>query len=137
MHFNFWQENLYNWRWNIKNVNSMTVLFLCTTDDWILLQTLIRFYSSPLPLPGLEFGRKCVKDSDALSICTWFLKNQVWKMDLDKLDFWSISNLNFVGYTDSNNQVRTRPKIRFIQIHFSNLIFQKSSTDQQGDYLVR
>ena len=24
MHFNFWQVNLYNWRWNIKNVNSIT-----------------------------------------------------------------------------------------------------------------
>ena len=34
MHFNFWQEYLYNWRWNIKNVNS------------ILLQTLIRIYRS-------------------------------------------------------------------------------------------
>ena len=63
MHFNFWQENLYNWRWNIKNVNSMTVLFLWyeSTDDWILLQTLIWFYSSPLPLLGMKFGRNCVE----------------------------------------------------------------------------
>ena len=53
-------------------------------------------------------------------------------MDLDELDFWSTSNLNFAGYTGSKNQVRTRPKIKFIQIHFSNLIFQISSTDQQG-----
>ena len=32
-----------------------------------------------------------------LLICTWYLKNQVWKMDLDELDFWSSSNLIFTA----------------------------------------
>ena len=72
-------------------------------------------------------------DINLLLICTWFLKNRVWKMDLDELDFWSTSNWNFAGYTGSKNLVRTRPKIKFIQIHFSNSIFQKSCTDQQGE----
>ena len=32
----------------------------------------------------------------------------------------------------SKNQVRNRLKIQFVKLDFSNLIFQKSSTDQQG-----
>ena len=53
-----------------------------------------------------------------------------WKIKLDEFDFLSISNLNFEGYTGSKNQVRNRQKIKFIQLDFSNLIFQKSSADQ-------
>ena len=59
--------------------------------------------------------------------CTWFLKNQVWKINLDELDFLSVLNLNFAGYTGGKNQVQTRQKIKFIQLDFSNLIFQKWS----------
>jgi hypothetical protein len=58
------------------------------------------------------------------------LKNQVRKIKLDELDFLSTSNLNFAGYTGSKNQVQTRQKIKFIQLDFSNSIFQKSSADQ-------
>ena len=32
-------------------------------------------------------------------------ENRVWKIKLDKLDFLSISNLSFAGYTGSKNQV--------------------------------
>ena len=38
----------------------------------------------------------------------------------------------FAGYTGSKNQVRNRLKIQFVELDFSKLIFQKSSTDQQG-----
>ena len=43
----------------------------------------------------------------------------------------SIWNLSFAGNTDSTNQIQTRPKIKFFQFLSSNLIFQKSTTDQQ------
>ena len=57
-------------------------------------------------------------------------KNQVWtSFNLQK----SISNLIFAGYTGSKNPVWNRLKIQFVELDFSNLIFQKSSTDQQGD----
>ena len=46
---------------------------------------------------------------------------------LDELDFLSISNLDFAGYTGSKSQVQNRQKIKFIQLDFSNLIFEKSS----------
>ena len=55
-----------------------------------------------------------------------------WKMDFDELHFWSTLNLNFAGYTSSKNQGRNRPKMEFVEIHFSKSIFQKSSADQQG-----
>ena len=45
----------------------------------------------------------------------------------------SISKLIFAGYTGSKNQVRNRLKIQLVELYFSKLIFQKSSTDQQGD----
>ena len=55
------------------------------------------------------------------------------------LDFWKIKfeksrlmNLIFTACVASKNQVRNRLKIKFIKLDFSNLIFQKSSTDQQG-----
>ena len=35
----------------------------------------------------------------------WTLKNPVWKIQLDELDFLSILNLNFAGYTGSKIQV--------------------------------
>ena len=37
------------------------------------------------------------------------------------LDFLSISNLNFAGYTGSKNQVRNRQKIKFVQLNFSKI----------------
>ena len=39
----------------------------------------------------------------------------------------------FAGYTGSKNPVLNRLKIQFIELDFSKLIFQKSSTDQQGE----
>ena len=44
----------------------------------------------------------------------------------------SISKLIFAGYTGSKNQIQTTLKIQFVELDFSKLIFQKSSTDQQG-----
>ena len=53
-----------------------------------------------------------------LSICTWFLKCLVHKIDfwtwfsnlIFKLDFLSISDWSFAGYTGSKNQVWNRKK---------------------------
>ena len=52
-----------------------------------------------------------------------------WIFSLQK----SISNVIFAGYTGSKNPVLKRLKIQFIELDFSKLIFQKSSTDQQGE----
>jgi hypothetical protein len=41
--------------------------------------------------------------------------------------------LIFAGYTGSKNPVQNRLKILFVELDFSKLIFQKSSTDQQGN----
>ena len=41
-------------------------------------------------------------------------------------------NLIFAGYTGGKNQVRTRLKIKFVELDFSNWEFPNSSTDQQG-----
>ena len=60
------------------------------------------------------------------------LKNQVqlnWIFNLKK----TFSKLIFAGYTGSKNPVQNRLKIQFVELDLSELIFQKSSTDQQGD----
>ena len=60
-----------------------------------------------------------------------------WKIKLEKSSStnWifslqkSISKLIFAGYIGSKNPVRNRLKIQLAELDFSNLIFQKSSTD--------
>ena len=51
-----------------------------------------------------------------------------WIFSLQK----SISKLILSGYTGSKNSAQNRLKIQFLELDFSKLIFQKSSTDQQG-----
>ena len=71
----------------------------------------------------------------------WFwLQTLFWKINLEKSSStnWilnlqkSISKLIFAGYTGSKNPVQNKLKIQFVELDFSNLIFQKSSTVQQG-----
>ena len=54
-------------------------------------------------------------------------------MEFDELDFSSISNSNFVGYTGSKNLVQTKKKILFIKLDFSNSIYQNPSGDRYRD----
>ena len=64
---------------------------------------------------------------------------EFWKIMLENLNStnWifslqkSIWKLIFAGSTDSENSVRNRLKIQFVELNFSKLIFQKSSTDHQ------
>ena len=56
-----------------------------------------------------------------------------WIFSLQK----SISKLIFAGYTGSKNQVRNRLKVQLVELNFSKWIFQKSSTDQQGESLKK
>ena len=59
----------------------------------------------------------------------------LWVLQIRFTDYFmtkSISKLIFSGYTGSKNPVRNRLKIQLVQLDFSKLIFQKSSTDQQG-----
>ena len=82
------------------------------------------------------------KHETTLSPCWSVLK--FWKINLEKSSStnWnfslqkSISKLIFAGYTGSKNQVQNRLKIHFIELDFSKLICQKSSTDQQGVWLT-
>ena len=55
-----------------------------------------------------------------------------WFFKLQK----SILKLIFAVYTGSKNPVRNRLKIQFVKLDFSNSIFQKLSTDQQGVSLL-
>ena len=81
----------------------------------------------------LEFvTRRYSNKSFFLSICTWFLKNQVWKIKFDELDFLTSLNWIFTASVACKIQVWNRPKIQFIKLDFSNSIFQKSSADKQG-----
>ena len=79
--------------------------------------------------------------SYALSICTWFLKSLCLKNHVQMSSLWkkffliSSKSWIFAGYTGSKNPVRNRLKIQFIELDFTNLIFQKSSTDGQGKRL--
>ena len=41
------------------------------------------------------------------------------------IDFLSVSNLNFAGYTGSKSQVQNSQKIKFIQLDFFKLDFSK------------
>ena len=52
-----------------------------------------------------------------------------WKIKFDELDFLSISNLNFGGYTGSKNPFQRRQKSS-LSLKFSNSIFQKSNADR-------
>ena len=69
---------------------------------------------------------------------------EIWKIKLENSSSMNwifrlqkpISKLIFAGYTGSKNPVRNRLKIQFVKLDFSKLIFQKSSTDQQGVYLA-
>ena len=54
----------------------------------------------------------------------YFLKNRVWKIKLDELDFCSISNLIFTACAACKIQIQNRPKIKIIQLDFSNSIFK-------------
>ena len=53
-------------------------------------------------------------------------------MDFDELDFWFISSLNFQARQAVKIKFELDQKIKFIQVHFSNFIFQTSSTNLQG-----
>ena len=41
-----------------------------------------------------------------------------------------LDELDFEDYTGIKNQVRKGQKLNFVQLNFSNLIYQKSSADQ-------
>ena len=75
------------------------------------------------------------KSTRPLLICTWFLKNQLGKIKLDKLDFLSISNLIFTACVDCKNQFRNwflQAKNPVRRNWFFKVYFQNSSTYQQG-----
>ena len=70
------------------------------------------------------------------------MSESVSVLDLKKIKFENSSSMNWIfnmqksiskliveGYAGSKNPVRYRLKIQFVELHFSNLIIQKSSTD--------
>ena len=90
-----------------------------TETNFAILQK-VTGHSNPTPCWSVfEFWKIKLENSN--------LKN--WIFSLQK----SILKLIFADYTGSKNSVSNRLKIQFIKLdYFSNWIFQKSSTDQQG-----
>ena len=58
----------------------------------------------------------------ALDVC----KIPFWNIEFDELDFWSISNWNFAGYTGSKYQVQTGKKNQVHQTWYFKLEFCKN-----------
>jgi hypothetical protein len=56
------------------------------------------------------------------------MKNKFGKIKFNELEFKSILNLIFTACVAFNNQFKNQ----FVEIDFYNMIFPKSSTDQQG-----
>ena len=72
-----------------------------------------------------------------IRLAIWKIRHTFWKKATFKGQVDPNSNLIFTACVACKIQVpNTIPKIKLIQIHFSNFIFQKSSTDQQGVCLV-
>ena len=65
-------------------------------------------------------------------ISIWFLNIWVWKIQFDKLDFFSSLNFNFEGYMVSKNLVWTRPKIQFIKLDFQIWFFKNQVEINKG-----
>ena len=101
----------------------------------------ICLYKQPSAHIGVQFFSLISSYSCSGTFCTpcWYVLD-FWKIKLEKSSSlnWSfslqksISRLIFAGYTGSKNQVRNRLQIQFVELDFSKLIFQKSSTDQLG-----
>ena len=71
-----------------------------------------------------------------LLMCTWFLKNRVWKIKLDELDFLSISNLTFTACVACKIRVQNRQKIKFIQLDFLTWFFKNQVQINRGLVLL-
>ena len=109
----------------LKSVQS----FLCehlTKFPYIVQKTIKKNHTINLPknCPKYHAQKMCIKSTLSISVDLHF-----WKKDFDKLHF---SDLNFADYTGNKNQVWTRPKMEFVDIHFWKFIFKKSVADQQG-----
>ena len=102
------------------------------TFFWYFLSSCPQQFATSKPRSSFSSQPKS-EEANALYICTWFLKNQVWEIKFEKSSStnWifnlqkSISKLIFAGYTGSKNSVWNRLKIQFIELDFSNLVFQK------------
>ena len=84
---------------------------------------------SAVNCPAVKSPQSNVSWSDDPVVKRDAIKERIWV----KLIFGSISNFSFASNTDSKNQIQTRPKIKFFQVLSPNLIFEKSTTDQQHD----
>ena len=64
-------------------------------------------------------------------------EKSIWKIKFNELDFQSILNLIITACVACKINFEIdfcTLKIQFVKLDFSNLIFQNSSTDQQGDW---
>ena len=101
-----------------------TALAEISTDCLTQVKALMHFF--------LIVIKRCHRAYTKLSPCWSVL--EFWKIKLEKSSptNWifslqkSISKLIFEGYTGSKNQVQNRLKIQFVELDFSQLIFQKN-----------
>ena len=78
----------------------------------------------------LDFWKFNLKKSSST-----FLKIQFEEIKFNEVDFLFISNWTFTACVAYKNHFRNwflQKKIQFVDLDFSNLIFQNSITDQQG-----
>ena len=84
--------------------------------------------------------------TESFKCLQWLQMTSVHLLDISVLEFWKIklenlSSMNWIFSLQksisknigSKNSVRNRLKIHFVEMDFSKMIFQKSSTDQQED----
>jgi hypothetical protein len=131
------------------------VVLIVITRDAIIKMTIMRVRKtcSWHTCRGLYF-RTPVNESFSIFICTWFSKISIsrnwFSISIFELDFLSISNLIFAGYTGNKNKVWNRQKFKLknlfreieilenqVQIDrginiintLNNFVWQKPSTD--------
>ena len=152
INFVSWKEvNNFLFRYMVNNEFTKTMkiflfhLLVLSRNSFVFIEfffIIFRDHVRVFFLPAFAYKFWGYSRNTMLSPCWSIL--EFWKIKLENssLTNWifslqkSISKLIFAGYTGSKNSVWNRLKIQFVELNFSKLIFQKSSTDQHGDYLL-
>ena len=108
-----------------KNMHGILFFHMGWGSDWKKKSQWVEFHSEGATLPPIHL----LLIFEISSSRNWFL-NLIFE-----LDYLSISNLIFTACVPAKINFDIdfcRLKIRFVEIDFSNLIFQNWSTDQQA-----
>ena len=108
------------------------IAILILERNWIIINFVL--YQSELSfLTKWHEIMKLVFRPDSLSsLLSYWSALDFWKIEFEKSSWTNlyfslgILNMNFAGYTGNKNQIWNRQKLKFLQLSFSNLIFQTS-----------